>query len=371
MQGGGVSGRRTFLKSAVCSGITGILAAGSAPAFAKDMKLLKIGQLGLGGHNFALSFKRHREEYKDTICARPYAFWDDYPGVNERFKSRGFEQTYDSPEEVVKNSDVICIEHVDYRRSLELAQPALEAGKPVFIDRPYTGSIYTAERIVELAREHDAPLMACSSLELQPELPEIRQWVADNGPVRSYECYCPEPMFPWMFPHTINFAHAAVGGGIDTAYFAGDYVLEMGDIRSAGRYWYDPNRPLGDAVSLLTYAPRDGQPPIIGINHIGPGPGTYNIFIYTVNESRNFIVGKHLDDPKIFLPMFLALNTFFAERTPPRPYEAILEQHRAHVATGISQQTGQAVKLDMLGGDDSLPYSESIRDWVLRAVLGD
>jgi len=363
--------RRTFLKQSALGGVAGILAAGTAPAFARDMKLLKIGQLGLGGHNFALAFKSNYEKYKDTIRAKPYAFWDDYPGVNERFKSRGFEQVFDSPEEVVKNSDVICVEHVDYRRSLELAQPALEAGKPVFIDRPFTSSIYTAERIVELAREHDAPLMCCSSLELQPEIPEIRKWAEENGPVRSYECYCPEPMFQWMFPHTINFAHAALGGGIDTAYFAGDYIVELGDIQSVpGKYWFDPNRPLGAAVSLLTYRPRDGQPPIIGVNHIGPGPGTYNIFVYAVKESRNFVVGKHMDDPKIFLPMFLTLNDFFVTRTPPRPYEAILEQHRAHVATNISRLSGRAVRLDRLGGDDSLPYSDSVRDWILKFVFG-
>ncbi len=361
--------RRSFLKTSAAGGLAGILASGRAPAFAQDMNLLKIGQIGLGGHNFALSFQRHREEYKDIIRAKPYGFWDDYPGVNERFGKKNFEKVFDDPADLARNCDVVCVEYADYRKVLELSQPALEAGLPVFYDRPFTGSIYSAERIVELAREHDAPIMACSSLELQPEIPEIQQWVKDNGPVRSYECYCPEPMFQWMFPHTINFAHAAIGGGIDTAYFAGDYVIEMGNIKSAGLYWYDDGRELGDSVSLLTYKPRDGQPPIIGMNHIGPGPGTYNIFIYTVNESRNFIVGEHLDDPKIFLPMFLTLNEFFVERKPPRPYDAILEMHRAHVATNVSRLTGRAVSLDQLGGDDSLPWSPSVRDWLLRVVL--
>lgn len=361
--------RREFLKKAALGGIAGAVAAGTAPAYAQDMGTLKIGQLGLGGHNFALYFNRYRDTYKDILRCKAYGFWDDEPGVAERFATRGFEKVFNDPETLVAESDVVCVEHVDYRRSLELARPALEAGKPVFIDRPFTDTIYSAEKIVRLARENDAPLMSCSSLELQPELPDIRRFVEENGPVRSYECYCPEPMFQWMFPHTINFAHAAIGGGIDTAYFSGDYIIELGKIRSDGKRWYDPDRPLGDAFSVLTYRPRGGEPPIIGINHIGPGPGTYNIFIYTVNESRNFVVGKHLDDPKIFTPMLLTLNDFFVNRTPPRPYEAILEQHRAHVATGISRLTGHAVKLDSLGGDDALPYSDSVRDWILTFVL--
>ena len=54
--------RREFLKSAAVGGISGIIAAKTAPAYAKDMKLLKIGQLGLGGHNFALAFKYQQKK---------------------------------------------------------------------------------------------------------------------------------------------------------------------------------------------------------------------------------------------------------------------------------------------------------------------
>ena len=363
--------RRNFIRKTAAGGIAGILGAKNAPAFASDMNLLKIGQLGLGGHNFALAFKHNAEKYKDVIRCKPYAIWDDQPGVAEKFKSRGFEKAMKTPEELVRESDVICVEHVDYRKTLELARPALEAGKPVFVDRPFTDTVYSAEEIVRLARANDAPLMSCSSLELQPQLPDIRKWAEENGPIRSYMAYCPEPMFQWMFPHVINFAHAALGGGIETAYFAGDYIIELGDIQTdSKKRWLDPGRPLGAAVSVLTYKPRNGEPPIIGLNQIGPGPGPYNIYIYGVEESRNFVVGDALDDPKIFLPMFLTLNDFFANRKPPRPYEAILEQHRAHVATGISRLTGHAVRLDRLGGEDALPYSDSVRDWIMKFVLG-
>jgi len=363
--------RRKFLRNAAAGGIAGIVASGIAPAFAQDMKLLKIGQLGLGGHNFALAFKNNYTTYKDIIKCKPYAFWDDYPGVAERFAQRGFEKICRTPEELVRDSDVICIEHADYRRVLDLARPAIEAGKPVFIDRPFTDSVYSAEEIIRLARQYNAPLMCCSSLELQPQIPEIRKWIQSNGPVRSYMAYCPEPMFQWMFPHVINFAHATVGGGIESAYFTGNYIIELGRIQTDSKHrWVDPGRPLGAAVSILVYQPRDGEPPIVGINHIGPGPGPYNIYIYGVEESRNFVVGERLDDPKIFLPMFTTLNDFFSTRKPPRPYEAILEMHRAHVATGISRLTGTAVRLDKLGGEDALPYSDSVCEWVRHFVLG-
>ncbi len=355
--------RRGFLKKATLGGIAGIVAARTAPAFAQDMKLLKIGQIGIG-HNFALMFSNRKRSDGLVLGCKPHGFWYDVPAICEKLKPR-FEKVYASPEELIRESDVVSIEYPDFRRTIEFAAPALEQGKPVFVDRPFTGSIYSAQRMVDLAKKYNTPIMSASSLELQPQLPEIREWAEKNGPVFSYSCYCPEPMFVWMFPHVINFAHAALGGGIDTAYFSGDYIIEMGTIRSEPqKWWYEPGRPLGAAVSLLTYKPRAGNPPIIGMNHIGPGPGPYHIHIYCARDSKDFVVGKNLDAPEVFVPMLRTMNEFFTTRKPLRPYEALLEQHRALVATNMSRITGRAVALDSLGGEDSLPYSPSIKDWL-------
>ena len=361
-----MSTRRNFMQGVALTGIGGIIAAGKAPAFAQEMKMVKIGLLGLGSHGFVARFRSPALKYKDIIRCRPYAVWDDVPGVAEKMLPMGFEKVINDPVQLVRESDVVHVEHADYRRVLELAQPALEMGKPVFINRPFAASIADAEEIVRLARDHDAPLMCASSLEFQPEIPEIRKFAEEKGPVRSYMAYCPEPYFTWMFPHVINFAHAALGGGIDTAYFSGDYIIEMGDIRVENGKFVDPKRPYGSAVSLLTYKSRDGQPPIIGMNQIGQCPGTYNIYVYAYQESRNFVAGAELNAANIFEPMFLTLNDFYANRKPPRPYEAILEQHRALVATNVSRLTGKAVKLDSLKGSDALPYDESIRNYLLK-----
>ena len=361
--------RRTFITQAGIGGIAGIIAARTSPTIASDTKTLRIGQLGLGGHNFALHFARTRTAGKDGRVLVPYGVWDDEPDVAVRFAKKGFEKVCASPEELVSESDVVCIEHGDYRKTLELARPALEAGTPVFIDRPFTDTVGSAEEIVRLARKHKTPLMCCSSLELQPFIPEIKKWASENGPVKSYVCSCPEPLFHWMFPHVINFAHAALGGGMESAYFSGDFIIEMGKIRSDGKRWVDEGRPLGSAVSILTYKSRNGQPPITGINHIGPGPGPYHITVNCEHGRKDFVAGERLDDPVIFRPMTDTLRSFFTTGVPPRPYEAILEQHRAHVATAVSHERGRAVRLDSLTDNDRLPYSDSVRDWLKWRVL--
>ena len=350
--------RRSFLEKAALAGIAGIVASKTAPAFAQQMGMLKIGQLGLGSHSFTSRFASPPEEWKGKVKCRPYAVWDDIPAVAEKMKATmGFEKVIGDPVQLVKESDVVHVEHADYHRVLELARPALEAGKPVFINRPFTASIADAEEVVRLAKAYNAPLMSASSLEFQPEVAEMAKFAAEKGPVRAYEAYCPEQHFTWMFPHVINYAHASFGGGIESAYFTGEYNMDLGK-------WIDEKLPFGCSLGVLTWKPRGGEPPMIGMNHIGNYPGAFHINVYGVKENKTFTAGANLFDY-----MFTALHNFYAERKIPRPYEAILEEHRALAATDISRLTGRAVRLDSLGGDDGVPYSESIRRWVVRNYL--
>jgi len=352
--------RRTFMKNSTLAGIGGILASGTPPAFARDMNVVRVGQLGLGSHSFLLRFLNPPKSFRGKVRCKPCGVWDDVPEVAEVMSGRGYGKVYRDYVELTKESDAVHIEHADYRIVYRLAQPALESGKAVFINRPFAATIADSEEIIRLARAYDAPVMSASSLEFQPVVKEMQEFVRENGPLRAYEAYCPEPHFTWHMPHVINYAHAALGGGIDTAYFTGDYVMSLEE-RSGKK------RALGAALCVLTYKPRDGEPPIIGMNHIGIHPGSYHIDVYTAKRNKLFEAGK--TDTSVMEYMFYALHEFYTERKPPRPYEAILEQHRALVAANVSRLSGRAVRLDSLGGDDSLPYSESIRRTLIRRAL--
>lgn len=377
--------RREFLKAASAGSVAAIIASKKAPAFSQDMGMVKIGQLGLGGHDFLKPFKYPPKSFKGKVRCKPYAVWDETPGVAEAMMDIGFEKIIRDPVELVKESDAVHVEHADYRKAIELARPALEAGKPVFFERPFAYTIADAEEIIRLAKANNAPVMAGSSLEYQPEVVEMQKFALEKGPVRSYEAFCPEPVFPWMFPHVINYAHAGLGGGIESAYFSGDYLIDVSKwvhIKQAlmGALdltkfpeGYKPDyrnsddgekRPIGEAVSLFTYKPRDGQPPMIGYNHIGEDPGPYHVTVYGMGGSKTFTAGENLFDN-----MFLALHAFYSTRKPPRPYEAILEQHRALVATNVSRLSGKAVRLDSLGGSDALPWHDELRDYLVRFRL--
>lgn len=352
--------RRKFITNSASAGIAGILATGIAPAYAQNMNTVRVGQIGLGSHSFLLRFLNPPKTHTGKVKVVPAGVWDDEPGVSEVMSGRGYGKPYKSYEELTNECDAVHIEHADYRRVFDFARPALEAGKPVFINRPFTATIADAEEIVRLSKAYDAPVMSPSSLEFQPVIKEMQAFVKENGPIRAYEAYCPEPHFTWHLPHVINYVHAALGGGIDSAYFTGDYVMSL-EARQ------DRVRKMGASLVVLTYKPRNGEPPIIGMNHIGIHPGSYHIDIYTASENRLFEAG--MTDTAVMEHMFNALYDFYAKRIQPRPYEALLEQHRALVAANVSRLTGRAASLDSLGGDDALPWSESIRRYIIRRAL--
>ena len=353
--------RRTFMHATALAGIAGIVASGRAPAFAQTLNTMRIGQVGLGSHSFLMNLVNPPKDFKGNTKIVSAGVWDDYPGVAEAMGKRGYGKPYSDLEQLIRDSDGIHVEHADYRRVFEFARPALEAGKPVFINRPFTATIADAEEAIRMAKAYNAPIMSASSLEFQPVVAQMQAFVKEKGPVRAYEAYCPEPHFTWYFPHVINYAHAALGGGIDTAYFTGDYVMSLEERE-------DKVRLMGTSLCVFNYKPKEGQPPMIGMNHVGSYPGSYHINIFAVKENKMFEAG--MTDTSVMYYMFFALYDFFTQRKLPRPHEAILEQHRALVAANVSRLTGRQVKLDSLGGDDSLPYNESIRRYIVRRSLG-
>ncbi len=351
--------RRAFMRKGASAGIAGITASMRPPAFARSLNAMRIGQAGLGSHSFLLALMNPPKDFPGKVKIVCSGVWDDYPGVAETMGKRNYGKPYSDLGKLIADSDGLHIEHADYRRALEFARPALEAGKPVFINRPFTATIADAEETVRIARSYDAPLMSASTAEFQPEITEIQKFAREKGPVRSYETYLPEQVFPWMFPHVINASHAAFGGGIDSAYFTGTFNMDM-------RKWVDEKLPLGASLCVLTWKSRDGQPPMIGMNQIGDFPAPQIHFnVFGAAENKMFVAG-----PNRYSYMHAALYALYTERKIPRPYEALLEEHRALVAANASRLTGRVVRLDSLGGGDSVPWSDEIRRYLIRRTLG-
>ena len=71
-------------------------------------------------------------------------------------------------EELVNSVDVVLLESVDGRTHLEQVKPVFAAKKPVYIDKPFAGSLADAKEIVRLAKESGTPCWSSSSLRFFP-----------------------------------------------------------------------------------------------------------------------------------------------------------------------------------------------------------
>ena len=83
-------------------------------------------------------------------------------------KSRGA-KVYKTIEEMVGEVDVGFIQSCNWDKHLGYAMPFIEAGKPVFIDKPMVGSVADVRRVRELAKG-GARILGSSAMRYAPEI---------------------------------------------------------------------------------------------------------------------------------------------------------------------------------------------------------
>jgi len=129
----------------------------------------------------------------------------------------------DSIEDLLKEVDVVLIESVDGRPHLAQARPVIAAGKPLFIDKPFTAGLADAKEIVRLAGQARVPFFSCSCVRFQPEIARFRQDAdvgkPDVGKLTKAVCSSPlhlEPHHPdlfWYGVHGVEALYTVMGRG--------------------------------------------------------------------------------------------------------------------------------------------------------------
>jgi len=110
-----------------------------------------------------------------------------------------------SVEELCREVDAVLLESVDGRPHLAQARPVIEAGKPVFIDKPVAGTLRDAIEIYRLAKQHKVPVFSSSSYRFYDSLVDLKK--ADVGDIRCAISYGPatfEPHHPDLFWYGIH-----------------------------------------------------------------------------------------------------------------------------------------------------------------------
>lgn len=123
------------------------------------------------------------------------------------------------PEDLLGRVDGVLIESVDGSVHRERALPFIEAGVPVWIDKPFTCSTEDAQALVDAARQRGVPLFSASSLRFDLPIQEVLAQRAQAGRVIGVEAYTPasqHPRNPGFFHyavHGVEMVYALMGRG--------------------------------------------------------------------------------------------------------------------------------------------------------------
>ncbi|MGQ9463956.1 MAG: Gfo/Idh/MocA family protein [Candidatus Fervidibacter sp.] len=79
---------------------------------------------------------------------------------------------------------------------LERAKPFLEAGLPVFIDKPFACSMHDALLMADISSKHNAPLFSSSSLRYALEVQKVHEQLQNWGRVEGADTFSPAPTHP-------------------------------------------------------------------------------------------------------------------------------------------------------------------------------
>ncbi|MBI1177545.1 gfo/Idh/MocA family oxidoreductase [bacterium] len=127
---------------------------------------------------------------------------------------------YPTIEEMCQHVDAVMLESVDGRPHLWQAIPVIQAGKPIYIDKPMAGSLGDVIAIFKLAKEHNVPVFSASSLRYGKNTQAVHSGAI--GKVLSAQTSSPyhvEPSHPdmfWYAVHGVESLFTVMGTGCES-----------------------------------------------------------------------------------------------------------------------------------------------------------
>jgi len=199
-------------------------AAETPPWAAKDLRAGIIGTDTSHVPAFTGLFARH-PEWRVKVVAAVKGGSPDIPSSADRVEKYAKQlqdqfgvEIVPTIEALLAKVDAVLIESVDGRPHLEQARPVFAAGKPCFIDKPFTASLADAREILRLAKETGTPFFSCSCARFQPEIFTLRR-DAGVGKVTRVQGSSPMNLEPhhgdlfWYGIHGVEALYTVLGPG--------------------------------------------------------------------------------------------------------------------------------------------------------------
>lgn len=204
----------------------------STTASADAPKEIRVGIIGLDtSHVVAFTKELNKENPPADVagCRIVAAFpggspdiaksIDRVPGFTKQLEGMGVE-IVDSVEELVTKVDAVMLESLDGRPHLNQIRPVLKAKLPVYIDKPFAGSLADAVTIVDEANRAGVPYFSSSSLRFGKNSQAAR--AGSLGKIQRCETTSPasiEPTHPdlfWYGIHGVESLFTVMGTGCES-----------------------------------------------------------------------------------------------------------------------------------------------------------
>ncbi len=212
--------------------LAGPLASAAEPASREAENVIRLGIIGLDtSHSIAFtkSLNRSPADPKFQNCrvvaAYPYgsqtieSSTSRIPGYIEEIKKLDVE-IVDSIETLLAKVDGVLLETNDGHPRLEQTLQVLEAGKPVFIDKPVAASLRDVLMLYDAAERLGVPAFSTSSLRYAGGVQDVRG--GSIGTVFGCDAYSPaslEPSHPdlfWYGIHGVEMLFSCMGTGLQS-----------------------------------------------------------------------------------------------------------------------------------------------------------
>ena len=222
--------RKSFLKSMAIAGAGVTLSGSSLMAAGRDSREPgRIGIIGLDtSHSIAFTdLINDPDDGEPTgfevVAATKYGSRDiessysRIPEYTESMRERGIE-IVDSIRQLLDQVDYVLLETNDGHPRLEQALQVIEAGKPMFVDKPVAGSLQHTIRIYHAAEQRGVPIFSSSGLRYVSTTQQVRH-EGIIGDVLGAEAFSPamiEPTHPdlfWYGIHGVETIFTCLGTG--------------------------------------------------------------------------------------------------------------------------------------------------------------
>jgi predicted dehydrogenase len=332
-----MNNRRDFIKKTALTGF-GLGIAGSTAAMYEGTKREKginkgkrIGMVGLDtGHSEAFTRSLNDPQAGDKFlgykvtAAYPKGTenileWKNrIPEITKKVESHGVE-IVNSMDELLDQVDVVLITCIDGNRHLEQAMPAFEAGKRVFIDKPFAGTLADAYAIAEAAKKNNVPLFSSSSLRYIKGVEEIA--AGSIGSVIGAEAYSPahiEEHHPDLFWYAVH--------GVETLFT----IMGTGCVSVQRTFTEDTDLVVGvwDDKRIGTF------------RGIRKGQGGYGVSVF--GETGIAVLNEYAG----YEPLLVKVCEFFESGQAPIPIEETLEIFAFMQAAEVSKEQG-GISIDL------------------------